>query len=281
MLVVGNYVQWRSRIRRYIATRLNHDLINHCIYNGPYEFKMMDHPAKEAIGISEAQPARRGLKKYSYANSKEMWLAIERLMQDFEANFPAIVYNDVLTSNENVSPEPTGQELFSSYAWRRLFEIQGPLVREFMLEFFNTCKMSDTELRLDEDDTLCLVPGGTIEGSHITAVGALDALGLLPKGLTRDYGLRSIARFEEDGLRDFKRACAEQRQRSWRQVWSRDFFRFTVWAASSLSQLLDAIGATYKRYSKTHVPYQRRMVRHRIGEASTSAAPLNEDQPDP
>ncbi|GKD61215.1 hypothetical protein Tco_1298724 [Tanacetum coccineum] len=76
---------------------------------------MMDHPAKESIGISEAQPARRGLKKYSYmspekqnlidaeaeavyiiltridndiystldacANSKEMWLAIERLMQ--------------------------------------------------------------------------------------------------------------------------------------------------------------------------------------------------------
>ncbi|GKE66809.1 hypothetical protein Tco_1520970, partial [Tanacetum coccineum] len=26
---------------------------------------------------------------------------------DFEANFPAIVYNDALTSNENVSSEPT------------------------------------------------------------------------------------------------------------------------------------------------------------------------------
>ncbi|GKC21907.1 hypothetical protein Tco_1024057, partial [Tanacetum coccineum] len=47
-----------------------------------------------------------------------------------------------------------GHGLFTSHAWRRLFEIRGSLVREFMLEFFSTCRMSDTELRLDEADTL-------------------------------------------------------------------------------------------------------------------------------
>nr|GEX94857.1 hypothetical protein [Tanacetum cinerariifolium] len=34
-----------------------------------------------------------------------------------------------------------GQVLFTSHAWRRLFEFQGPLVREFILEFFSTYRM--------------------------------------------------------------------------------------------------------------------------------------------
>nr|GEU40059.1 hypothetical protein [Tanacetum cinerariifolium] len=45
-------------------------------------------------------------------------------------------------------------------------------------------------------------------------------------------------------------------------------------------ELLDSAGATYVRYSETHVPYQRCRVRQRTGEASTLAAPLDEDQPD-
>ncbi|GKB65359.1 hypothetical protein Tco_0921545 [Tanacetum coccineum] len=42
------------------------------------------------------------------------------------------------------------QLAFVSHAWRRLFEIQAPLVREFILEFLSTCMMSDTEMGLDE-----------------------------------------------------------------------------------------------------------------------------------
>nr|GEY03288.1 hypothetical protein [Tanacetum cinerariifolium] len=48
-----------------------------------------------------------------------------------------------------------GQELFTSHAWRRLFEIRGLLFREFILEFLSTCKMNDTEMGLDIADTLC------------------------------------------------------------------------------------------------------------------------------
>ncbi|GKC49496.1 hypothetical protein Tco_1072241 [Tanacetum coccineum] len=44
-----------------------------------------------------------------------------------------------------------GQALFTSHAWMRLFEVRGPLVKEFMLEFFSTCRMSDTEIGLDEE----------------------------------------------------------------------------------------------------------------------------------
>ncbi|GKA80275.1 hypothetical protein Tco_0786871 [Tanacetum coccineum] len=70
MLVARSYVQWKSRIRRYITTRLNHDLINHCVDHGPYEFKMVDHPAKVATEIFEAQLARRGLETYSFMSAK-------------------------------------------------------------------------------------------------------------------------------------------------------------------------------------------------------------------
>ncbi|GJY45811.1 hypothetical protein Tco_0434874 [Tanacetum coccineum] len=51
------------------------------------------------------------------------------------------------------------QTLFTSHAWRRLFEVRAPLVREFMLEFFSTCRMSDTEMGLDVADTLCFQLG--------------------------------------------------------------------------------------------------------------------------
>ncbi|GKE72435.1 hypothetical protein Tco_1534476, partial [Tanacetum coccineum] len=47
-----------------------------------------------------------------------------------------------------------GQQVFMSHAWRRLFEIRAPLVREFILEFLSTCKMSDTIMDLDIADTL-------------------------------------------------------------------------------------------------------------------------------
>ncbi|GJV95689.1 hypothetical protein Tco_1547266 [Tanacetum coccineum] len=46
-------------------------------------------------------------------------------------------------------------------------------------------------------------------------------------------------------------------------VMARDLSRFTVWAAGGISQLLDSVGATYIRYSETHVPYQRCRVRQR------------------
>nr|GEX57953.1 hypothetical protein [Tanacetum cinerariifolium] len=37
MLAPGNYVQWKSRIKRYIDTKPNHELIHYCLTNPPYE----------------------------------------------------------------------------------------------------------------------------------------------------------------------------------------------------------------------------------------------------
>ncbi|GJY95523.1 hypothetical protein Tco_0511884 [Tanacetum coccineum] len=52
-----------------------------------------------------------------------------------------------------------GKEVFVSHAWRRLFGIRAPLVQEFLLEFFSTCRIED-KIRLDVADTLCFQLGG-------------------------------------------------------------------------------------------------------------------------
>nr|GEX80423.1 hypothetical protein [Tanacetum cinerariifolium] len=89
MLAPGNYVQWKSRIKRYIDTKPNHELIHHCLKNPPYKFMWADKevPISEGIyndiySIVDACP-----------NACEMWKAIKRLkhgesinVQDLETN---------------------------------------------------------------------------------------------------------------------------------------------------------------------------------------------------
>nr|GEW70146.1 integrase, catalytic region, zinc finger, CCHC-type, peptidase aspartic, catalytic [Tanacetum cinerariifolium] len=38
MLAPGNYVQWKSRIKRYTDTKPNHELIHYCLKNPPYKY---------------------------------------------------------------------------------------------------------------------------------------------------------------------------------------------------------------------------------------------------
>nr|GEY72563.1 hypothetical protein [Tanacetum cinerariifolium] len=42
MLAPGNYVQWKSRIKRYIDTKPNHELIHYCLENPPYKLDWQD-----------------------------------------------------------------------------------------------------------------------------------------------------------------------------------------------------------------------------------------------
>nr|GFC73699.1 hypothetical protein [Tanacetum cinerariifolium] len=55
MLAPGNYVQWKSRIKRYIDTKPNHKLIHYCLKNPSYELGWID----KEIPISEGSPITR------------------------------------------------------------------------------------------------------------------------------------------------------------------------------------------------------------------------------
>nr|GEW68317.1 integrase, catalytic region, zinc finger, CCHC-type, peptidase aspartic, catalytic [Tanacetum cinerariifolium] len=88
MLAPGNYVQWKSRIKRYIDTKSNHELIHYCLTNPPYELGWID----KEIPISEGSPITRTkridndiyLTVDACPNACEMWKAIESLKQEWQ-----------------------------------------------------------------------------------------------------------------------------------------------------------------------------------------------------
>nr|GFB44963.1 hypothetical protein [Tanacetum cinerariifolium] len=55
MLAPGNYVQWKSIIKRYIDTKPNHELIHYYLKNPPYKFTWAD----KKFPIFEGSPVTR------------------------------------------------------------------------------------------------------------------------------------------------------------------------------------------------------------------------------
>nr|GEV46680.1 hypothetical protein [Tanacetum cinerariifolium] len=119
MLALGNYVQWKSRIKRYINTKSNHELIYYCLMNPPYKFTWADKqvPISEGSHVTtterymetyktvlqdirdqmndEAEAVQiilAGIDNAIYSivdacpNVCEMWKAIERLKQGESIN---------------------------------------------------------------------------------------------------------------------------------------------------------------------------------------------------
>ncbi|GKC16066.1 hypothetical protein Tco_1012848 [Tanacetum coccineum] len=115
------------------------------------------------------------------------------------------------------------------------------------------------------------------EGAQAVPAPAQAPQPPLAAGPARTMAQR-LARVEEE-VHKIQGALGEQREVM--DAMAKDLSRFTVWAVVGISHLLDSAGATYVLYSETHVPYQRRRVRQRTGEASTSATPFDKDQPDP
>ncbi|GJU39182.1 hypothetical protein Tco_1192139 [Tanacetum coccineum] len=53
-----------------------------------------------------------------------------------------------------------GQRVFTSRAWRRLFEVRGPLVFELITEFFSTFRFREAIFDIDVTDKLQFQLGG-------------------------------------------------------------------------------------------------------------------------
>nr|GEW74877.1 hypothetical protein [Tanacetum cinerariifolium] len=58
MLAPGSYVQWKYRIKRYIDTKPNHELIHYCLKNPPYEYTWNDKVVLVAEGSSKTKTER-------------------------------------------------------------------------------------------------------------------------------------------------------------------------------------------------------------------------------
>ncbi|GKC93748.1 hypothetical protein Tco_1159190 [Tanacetum coccineum] len=81
------------------------------------------------------------------------------LVLDFES-LPAVM-SEVLTSRMLMEHrDDQGQSVFTSRAWRRLFEVRGPLVFELIMEFFSTFRFGEAIVDIDVVDMLQFQLGG-------------------------------------------------------------------------------------------------------------------------
>ncbi|GKA66108.1 hypothetical protein Tco_0765916 [Tanacetum coccineum] len=87
-----------------------------------------------------------------------------------------------------------------------------------------------------------------------------------------------MARLEEN-MHKIRGTLAEQHEVI--GAMARNFSKFYTWTTTSLARMMDKAGVIYTSYSQTLREYQRRKVRQRTGEANTSTAHQDQQQPDP
>nr|GEX16000.1 hypothetical protein [Tanacetum cinerariifolium] len=117
MLAPGNYIQWKSRIKRYIDTKPNHELIHFCLTNPPYELA-------EAVQI-----ILTGIDNDIYStvdacpNACEMWKAIERLKQGESINVQDLETNLFWEFGKFTSLDSESLELYYSRFYKMMNEL--------------------------------------------------------------------------------------------------------------------------------------------------------------
>ncbi|GKC22647.1 hypothetical protein Tco_1024797, partial [Tanacetum coccineum] len=75
------------------------------------------------------------------------------LVLDFES-LPAEMAEGLTSRMHMEHRDAQGQSVFTSRAWRRLFEVRGPLVFELIMKFFSTFRFSEAIVDIDAVDTL-------------------------------------------------------------------------------------------------------------------------------
>ncbi|GJY94348.1 retrovirus-related pol polyprotein from transposon TNT 1-94 [Tanacetum coccineum] len=166
MLAPGNYVQWKSRIKRYIDTKPNSELIHYCLQNPPYTYQWAEKTVPVAEGSSETTTERymenyknvsqdirdqlnaeaeavqiilTGIDNDIYStvdacpNACEMWKAIERLKQGESINVQDLETNLYWEFGKFTSRD--GESLESYYS--RFYKIMNELVTEIRCHVTN------------------------------------------------------------------------------------------------------------------------------------------------
>ncbi|GJW27367.1 hypothetical protein Tco_0041178 [Tanacetum coccineum] len=186
----------------------------------------MDDPnitMEEYIRLEKEKARKRG-KVFNWETAKYGRIWYDEDVHDLryvETEFPAIAFNDQISSEKHFLVNPRYEEiqytdadivdfetrlariymrevyrvqgviLFTSRAWRRLFDIRGPLVHELILEFFSTFRFGEAILDLDTPGALQFQLGGARRRLSWSARQILD------KGDLRDYwiGISSAGYF--------------------------------------------------------------------------------------
>nr|GEV16968.1 hypothetical protein [Tanacetum cinerariifolium] len=130
MLAPGNYVQWKSRIKRYIDTKPNHELIHYCLKNPPYKYTWAD----KYVPVFEAEAVQIILTWIdndiyftidACPNACEMWKEIKSLKQGESINVQDLETNLYWEFGKFTSQD--GESLESYYS--RFYKMMNDLIR--------------------------------------------------------------------------------------------------------------------------------------------------------
>nr|GFA83865.1 hypothetical protein [Tanacetum cinerariifolium] len=151
MLAPGNYIKWKSIIKRYIDTKPNHELIHFCLTNPSYElgwkekavltstervretYKTVTQEIRDQLN-AEAEVVQiilTGIDNDIYStvdacpNAREMWKAIERLKQGESINVQDLETNLFWEFGKFTSLD--GESLESYYS--RFYKMMNKLIR--------------------------------------------------------------------------------------------------------------------------------------------------------
>ncbi|GJV18002.1 hypothetical protein Tco_1363325 [Tanacetum coccineum] len=152
---------------------------------------------------------------------------------DFENEFPAIVYNDALTSKSDFSTEPT---------------LCPQHIDEFDLQY-ETSLLLDTAYSLNEYNIFDFY-----RSQYGDLLNENDDVGLARQegntgGVDEEASVAPGGGNEDEEM--------PQGQREVLDSMTRDLSRFTTWTVTSLSWMMYRAGVTYTRYSESPVEYQR------------------------
>ncbi|GJW56876.1 retrovirus-related pol polyprotein from transposon TNT 1-94 [Tanacetum coccineum] len=89
MLAPGNYVQWKSRIKRYIDTKPNSELIHYSLQNPPYIYQWAEKTVPAAEGSSETTTERY------MENYKNVSQDIRDQLEGVEAEAVQIIHTEI------------------------------------------------------------------------------------------------------------------------------------------------------------------------------------------
>nr|GEY58825.1 hypothetical protein [Tanacetum cinerariifolium] len=141
MLAPGNYIQWKSRIKRYIDTKPNRELIHYCLENPPYELGWNDKFIIDAEGNPTTATHQIDNDIYSTvdacSNACEMWKTIKRLKQGESINVQDLETNLFWEFRKFTSLD---EESLESY-YSRFYKLMNELTR-------NKCKVTNHQVNV-------------------------------------------------------------------------------------------------------------------------------------
>ncbi|GKC45176.1 hypothetical protein Tco_1062898 [Tanacetum coccineum] len=85
---------------------------------------------------------------------------VHRVMVFDFGGLPALMAEGLSARMLMEHQDDQGVSLFTNWAWRRLFDIKGPLVHKLILEFYSTFRFGQAILDLDTSRTLQFQLGG-------------------------------------------------------------------------------------------------------------------------